>query len=389
MARGKQPDKSPIHFAVPLCLFERQQDPTFFIPSATSLFSLARQTHRHWNVIVVGDGLVPRARRRVENIIGQSGIPPGQVNFTNCCPRRHLDLATHALPLGSAPGSTFSEHCPDRNTSGNVCHAFAGNQCWNTALDYIKHHRGQATHVAWLDDDDMWHNNHLELLASAYSQVPSAKFAYTYSLGRWGTKFTAPTRIPAPRQRCYPRRCTMRIVKMPPLPCYMVHSSASWSLDSPVAQLRYRYFSEQLHVVRNVSKAMAFARMWPLYPQQCRCQSVCPEVYHCAKRHACKNSYSSAVMGNDADMWDRVWDMVANDQLVSIFVPRRTVRYTRVYVAKLLPLLTELTQMQGSLGTIDTEEVEFANATSPALQSVWPEQRMQQSEVNRCNKVSS
>ena len=288
-----------VHFAVVLCLFEREYDPYFALPRMTSIRSLEVQTHPNWHAVIRGDGLAGPALPRAREMLRQSAIPADNIDWAN-------------LPTGQREAVRYKG---DRH----LVWLTAGAGCLNAALDAIaSSHRG-ATHVARLDDDDRWAANHLQHLAAAFLQVPAAGFVYTQSAMRLPSVGVRPKRVDTRRPAaCTFDRTPCRLLLVPPIPCTMTHSTVSWALDSCAMKLRYRDVEQQLAALRLKKEHRP--------------------IYNCngddCGRDLCGNSTAGynkqRVWAADADMWDRMWDLQVAEGLVSVLVPRVTVTYTGI-----------------------------------------------------------
>ena len=288
-----------VHFAIVLCLFEREHDPFFALPRMTSIRSLEVQTHPNWHAVVRGDGLAGPALPRARQMLRQSAIPADNIDWAN-------------LPAGEREAVRYKG---DRH----LVWLIAGARCLNAALDTIASSRRGATHVARLDDDDRWAANHLQHLAAAFLQVPRAGFAYTQSAMRLPSVGVRPKRVDTRRPAaCTSDRTPCRLLLVPPIPCTVTHSTVSWALDSRAVSLRYRDAEQQL-AARRLKKEHR-------------------PIYNCngddCGRDLCGNSTAGydqqRVWATDADMWDRMWDLQVTQGLVSVLVPRVTVTYTGV-----------------------------------------------------------
>ena len=288
-----------MHFAIVLCLFEREYDPFFALPRMTSIRSLEVQTHLNWHAVVRGDGLAGPALPRARQMLRQSAIPADNIDWAN-------------LPAGEREAVRYKG---DRH----LVWLIAGTRCLNAALDAVASSRRGATHVARLDDGDRWAANHLQHLATAFLQVPRAGFAYTQSAMRLPSVGVRPKRVDTRRPAaCTSDRTPCRLLLVPPIPCTLTHSTVSWSLDSTAVSLRYRDAEQQLAAPRLKKEHRP--------------------IYNCngndCGRDLCGNSTAGydqqRVWAADADMWDRMWDLQVTLGLVSVLVPRVTVMYTGV-----------------------------------------------------------
>jgi len=293
------PAPASVHFAIVICLFERQSDPFFALPRLTSIRSLEVQTHQNWHAVIRGDGLVGPALPRARQMLRHSAVPADRFDWAN-------------LPADGREAIRYKQN-------PQLVWFLAGCRCFNAALDTIASSRRGATHIARLDEDDHWAATHLQHLAAAFLQVPSAGFAYTQSAMRPPSIGVRPRRVDTRR----PATCTSdhtpcRLLLMPPIPCTVTHSTVSWALNSSAMSLRYRNAEQQLAAPR-FKKELS-----PYY--NCK-GSDCG-------RDVCGNSTAGydqqRVWAADADMWDRMWDLLLNQGLVSLLVPRVTVTYTGI-----------------------------------------------------------
>ena len=148
------------------------------------------------------------------------------------------------------------------------------------------------THVAHLDDDDSFNPNHLQLFAQAYLLNRSVGFVFSKALGYTrGSKHMYPNGFPD-----YSVAPDVSYVYMPPTPCNMVHSSASWSVQH-LGHIRYRNDSQQF----NTTRSLLYACTYILSPL--------------------------SVMAGDADLFERIAGLVNSHHFTSVFVPTVTLFY--------------------------------------------------------------
>jgi len=244
----------------------------------------------------------------------------------------------------------------------------AGTQAFNANLEAIYQYPGPSTHLARLDYDDAWHEDHLATLAYGYLQVPQASFAYTSSCGknlgynhtvhlarnkkRCGTMITLHSNLPSSigkRAKCrFDPHCDVFI--QPPLPCVIVHATVSWRINSTVAQLRYRLLETQrlelrkpkLHLVQRHSPYPATAR--------CDCGATCIGTLKCTQTPKLCKHPGWQLMAADSDLWDQVWDLEQRGDIISIFVAKATVRYTSHLSSDITTGLKALHDIHTSVG---------------------------------------
>ena len=168
-----------------------------------------------------------------------------------------------------------------------VCRCWAGIGGMNLALD-IANNNSQITHVARLDDDDAYYPFHLQQLAQAYAMDTNIGFAFTQTSGFNNGRHDF--------VHGFPEASNTRTTYLPPTPCNLVHSSASWSLRH--VNLRYRRDYEQFNTSR-------------------------PAHVICGRAHVDELS----VMAGDGDMWDRIYFLVENSTFSSVFLPVISVQY--------------------------------------------------------------
>ncbi len=172
LSRASSPRDRPfadegMHFAVVMSFFKRDFDPHFVIPLETSLSSLARQTHTAWTLVAVGDGLAPADADALLRAVALAGIPPERLRFANMDARfreeriyRNRDAKfdwDYSRPAGAPPP-------PPPRLGVWKC---AGTNALNVGLDMAEG-VAAATHVARLDEDDVWLPHHLANLAAGY-----------------------------------------------------------------------------------------------------------------------------------------------------------------------------------------------------------------------------
>lgn len=186
-----------VNFAVRIVTYPRPDGKTPLFLRET-IESLKRQTYDRWTAYVVGDMYTPK--EEFDSFVGL--FPKGKAKFKNVC------LEPERIK--------FSD---DRRRY------FGGINAINFCLDWIA--EDNMKHVAILDHDDIWRENHLASLADAYHRCENLAFAYTSgiheSIGI------------LPRERC----STMECDNLKPTEENMLHSSASWRVD--LLPLRYRY----------------------------------------------------------------------------------------------------------------------------------------------------
>lgn len=326
------------HFAVPLCLFERSADPNFHLPAQTAVRSLANQSYDRWRAVIRGDGLSSEAEARALSMLRRSNIPAHRWEYQN------LDEAGREHHLYSDPQLLWNH---------------AGSRCYNAIFDSVLSAPGPSSHIAVLNDDDRWHPDHLEKLADAYRRVSSAGFVYTQAFfpmrsRKGGTMDNVHIWPPAlgPEVGCddarAERRPCLALRLLPPLPCFIIHPTVSFSLAGPVSALRYRSAEEQLSTVRTPKH---FPGSVDRYERSsCRCKREkaiqssqtrlpqfgsalqCEDIYACARNATCADGRPARhTLPFDADLWDRVWDLTIAG-LTSVLVPTPTVTYTAGWI---------------------------------------------------------
>ena len=332
--------RSP-HFAVPLCLFERSSDPNFHLPAQTAIRSLTNQSYGRWRVIIRGDGLSSEAEAQALNMLRRSNIPAQRWEYEN------LDEAGREHHLYSDPQLLWNH---------------AGSRCYNAIFDSVSSAPGPSSHIAVLNDDDRWHPDHLEKLADAYRHVPTAGFAYTQALfpmrsRKGGSMDNVHVWPPAlgPEAGCDDKRAARTpcgpLRLLPPLPCFIIHPTVSFSLAGPVAKLRYRSAEEQLSSVRTPKPYPGSVDRYKT--SSCLCKRVahtaieshraevspiasalrCEDIYACAHNATCADGrLARHTVPFDADLWDRVWDLTIAGLTTSVLVPTPSVTYTARWI---------------------------------------------------------
>ncbi|CAM9850778.1 unnamed protein product [Chrysoparadoxa australica] len=268
-----------IHFGVILAVFERSTDPYFLLPRITSLEGLSRQTFSQWSLILVGDGLTPEAKSRIFEAVEAAGVPAKKVHFGN-------------LPDELREVNTFEPN--EKFGKCTTAWCFAGVNAINMALDMAQE-LSHVTHVARLDDDDVWFPKHLEHLVSLYEQEPSTDIAFTLAAYKW---------TPGKTHKMYlPRRTVTSLepIPAPPIACDLVHSVISWDLRGVLGSIRYRGGEEQL-------------------------ASKVPRLHgYCLPAR-------QKVMAADADMWGRMNALVEESSVRSMLLPQVDSIYTVISV---------------------------------------------------------
>eukprot|EP01041_Mallomonas_annulata_P008224 gene8224-16908_t len=251
-------------------------DPYYFISRQTSIPSIMNQTFQNWTLVAIGDGLTRNSTRLLFTAFTLLGIPPQKVVFLrNNESNREVNIyANDKLPL-----------------YGCTVWCFAGTNALNMGLDlcHNSHRHKHITHIARLDDDDVWFPDHLENHVKMYKEFPKAGFVYTQSY-LYGLEY--PDRyMPSDNSSTSP-------VLAPPRPCGMIHSTATWSKKA--LNIRFRQAEEQYYSFEDWSR--------PFKPA---------------------DSCGVLVLPVDADLWYRVHERVANNEFESIFLPALDVSYTQ------------------------------------------------------------
>lgn len=188
---------SIIKFGIRIVTYPRSDGNTPLLLRKT-IDSVMAQSYSNWVVYLAGDAYEPAAEfNRYE-----SWLPKDKVRARNI----------------------FAE--PERHKfKDERWRLYGGISAINKCLDWMSEEG--ISHVAILDHDDIWKENHLKCLFDAYNQFPEASFVYTA-----GTHASLGL---LPRARS----ATIAYDNMPPMEEDMLHSSASWRLDK--IPLRYRY----------------------------------------------------------------------------------------------------------------------------------------------------
>lgn len=250
-----------VSFAIVEAVFSRPSDPGVKIACLMSFTSIVRQTYPHWILVLVGDGLTPVDVGRVFNATERAGIPKEKIIFQN------MDEALREKHIY-------------KNAKDIWPHA--GTNAVNLGLR-IAYNLSTATHIARIDDDDYWYENHLQNLADAYTNFPNASFAYSQAIGY--LQGEAPFPASSSKQR---------FVNQPPAPCALIHATTSWAVS---LRTFYRQAEEQMKSQRASAS--------------CCWMKPCPNV-----------------LPDDADMWDQVREKVLDGNISSVFVNTPDVHYS-------------------------------------------------------------
>ena len=270
--RLRNQPRPPAHvvFAIVIPISERQGDANLTIPCATSIGSVVAQTYAEWLAIIVGDGLSQATVMRLRAVLQAHAIPNGKVILMN------MDASMREL---SRYRYGFYEQW-----------MFGGVNALNMGLD-IAYSTSSVTHIARLDDDDVWLPDHLQNLVAAYTSFPNASFAFTQSSDQGVRESTALSSRLAPAFE-------MR----PPEPCHVFHSSVSWAASHGY---KYRQMEEQKQGLAREPRGM----------------STCCPMLRFQYADAC------AVLPADADLWERVHADVNRGRAVSVAVITQDVLY--------------------------------------------------------------
>ena len=280
-AASSSPPGKPPHFCIKVCIFPRKLDPFFHIPELNSIQSVADQSYPHWTLVVNGDGLDHSQLSRAREMLERSGMPRHRWVLRNT-PKSQVER----LSLASATDSQFIWY-------------YGGAGCSNNAFDSMMREPGECTHLAGIDDDDVWLPHHLAAHAETYRDVPDAGFVYSISKLFDLTYKSTPSmstlklvpktlRVPGNNSKLY---------LLPPLPCHLSTSAFTLRMDHPVAAIRGRTSSQQQ------------------FESPKRKKKVWSPFMHCA--HYEKGALKGQMQG-DLDYYDQVWDMESEGRLKSL-----------------------------------------------------------------------
>lgn len=246
-------------FAIVTAVFARPWDAHFTLPASTSLASILNQTYANWHLVVVGDGLNVSQVAAFHNTLRTLSFPSSKLTFYNMDFRLRESFVYNRSDVW----------------------AHAGTNAVNTGLR-IAYNLSLASHVARIDDDDVWRHDHLQNLADAY-HLHNATFAFSQALN------FIPGPFPSPSFKT-------TIHPFPPQPCGMIHATSSWS-----KQLNVTYLHPQEQ------------RVFPRHPEPCCTGGRCA---------------NGSVLPADADLWERIRGMVTDGLVHSVIVSKPDVFYT-------------------------------------------------------------
>jgi len=265
---GHVAKNNSITFGVILSAFERESDPYFRLPCANSFYGIARQTYKDWYLLLNGDGISSHGVGRMFQALKAAGVPEERVLFRNMEPSRR-------------------ERFVYKENLNNERWLFSGVNSLNMALE-LAYDQLPVTHIARLDEDDVWLPSHLQNLAVVYSEHPDVGFVYTQALG-YSNPFNNEN-----TDHGFPHPEAMLHTFRPPAPCELIHSTASWTTD---LRIFYRQLEEQQQQLHGRSMEMCCRRP---------CNTALPA---------------------DADLWERIHGLVQRKYLASVFVSRADVVY--------------------------------------------------------------
>jgi len=174
-----------------------------------ALESLNNQTYPNWHLFLIGD----RYEDEEEFQEITSFIKEGKITAIN-------------LPYAAERDSG--------NFSGQSLWCSAGANASNTGIEKSLE-SGYKIHCH-LDDDDEWLPYHLEILNMGYTSFPESVFIYTNAF--YVNRTNHQTLFPQDR---VPQM--LHYDNLPPRPCRLIHSAASWRIDK--IPFRHRNCLEQ------------------------------------------------------------------------------------------------------------------------------------------------
>ena len=295
---GHVAKNNSITFGIILSAFERESDPYFRLPCANSFHGIARQTYKDWYLLLNGDGISSQGVGRVFQALKAAGVPEERVLFRNMEPSRR-------------------ERFVYKENLNNEHWLFSGVNSLNMALE-LAYDQLPVTHIARLDEDDVWLPSHLQNLADVYSEHPDVGFVYTQALG-YSNPFNNDN-----TDHGFPHPEAMLHTFLSPAPCELIHSTASWTTD---LRIFYRQLEEQQQQLHD------------------RSMETC-----------CRRPCNTALPA-DADLWERIHGSVQRKDFASVFVSRADVVYMTSSSRELfLEMLSNNSTDTSSLGFTDERE---------------------------------
>ena len=127
--------------------YYRSDDPHYLLPYHQSFTALSNQTYKNWILALVGDGLDNVEMKKVHHMALAADIPREKIIIAKSDPSKREQV-------------TF------KNVTFKSCnlHCFAGAYAANYGINIAINHP-HVTPIAWWNDDDSWHSNHLEYIA--------------------------------------------------------------------------------------------------------------------------------------------------------------------------------------------------------------------------------
>ena len=292
------------HFAVTMCLFPRRLDPFYHLAEMSSILSLAQQDYPHWTLVVGGDGLDNRQLSLVRDMLNRSDIPNDRwllVNTLRSMSERQSDFGFIKEP--------------------KLLWFNGGTGCSNHVHEYVARELPHCTHIAHIDDDDLWKENHLSLHARAYMDVPDTGYAFSMALC-----YPKGLKPPLKWLSHFPLWANNTAYRVfPPLPCYMIPTIVTWRVGHPgVSKVKGHLYHDQYHWARqNVSEK------WDRYSPFQRCP------YY-------QEGLVINMMAGDMDYFDRLTDEFLAGNLVSVSIANVTATHTSTaYKKSYLSLLRQ------------------------------------------------
>ena len=231
------------------------------------------QRYQLWTLFLVGDNLDIKQQHMIKKLVQRAGIPFSRYNFQNV-PIEQTERYIYRPIMSNLT-------CQGSKTMGIWC--WAGASCMNIAMD-MAYRDPLVSHIVRLDDDDSWDPSHLNNLADGFRFTDNVGFVHTMARGY----------LTQVHDNGFPYiPGTKGMILRPPYPCGLIIATAGW--DKRLVDFRFRGYLEQSAALSKKNRSM----------------DICCNSPNCSK----------LILPSDADMWERVHNLVSKGIIKAVFNP--------------------------------------------------------------------